>query len=149
MIKHPEKVSNLFSITISKSQLHWPGTINSTLQPVNNHILATNTQTTQYRTKHQTIKLVIQVVPPTRQITWTASTSNQTIDTKFSTEADKRKIMASGTWNIDGNHLILKHWSQGSLTNDFISLPNSFKSRYTTFPMNIFLQKTESSSAPK
>jgi len=89
------------------------------------------------------------VVPPTRQITQTASTSKQTIYTKFSTEADKKKIMASSTWNINGNHLILKHWSQGSLTNDFISPPNSFKFRYTTFPLNIFLKKMESSSAPK
>ena len=28
-------------------------------------------------------------------------------------------ILTSYPWNIDGNHLILKHWSQGSLTKEF------------------------------
>jgi hypothetical protein len=36
---------------------------------------------------------------------------------KFTSEVDKLKILNSGPWNIDGHHLILKHWSRDFLTN--------------------------------
>ena len=48
-----------------------------------------------------------------------ATLKPNTFLSKFSTEADKNKILTSCPWNIDGNHLILKHWSQCSLTKAF------------------------------
>ena len=36
----------------------------------------------------------------------------------------RRKSLDSETLNIDGNHLILKHWSQGSLTKELFDFSN-------------------------
>jgi hypothetical protein len=36
---------------------------------------------------------------------------------KFTSEADKLKILNTSPWNIDGHHLILKHWTSDFLTN--------------------------------
>ena len=47
-----------------------------------------------------------------------ASLGHNTFLFKFTSEQDVVHILSAGPWNIDGKHLMLRHWSLGSLPHE-------------------------------
>jgi hypothetical protein len=70
-----------------------------------------------------------------------ASLGQNTFLFKFTSENDMQHTISSGPWNIDGKHLILKHWIPGTLPHDLDFSTTSFWIQVHNLPIDYMTEE--------